>query len=337
MVPYITARAVAPVIAGLEALGHDTSPLMRQSGFGRAFLRNPEEHLPHTTMMQLWERAAVLSGDDCIGIHVAEAVPVRSFEVHGYALLSSRTLREAYQRACRYQRLIHQVTDLRFEEKKSAGLLKHSMPGGVAVPRQPAEFLATVWVRFGRLITGSEWTPLNVCFPHRKPKSIVEHTRIFGRHLLFACAALELHVENTILDARNPRADEALAVVLDRYAVSLAGESQPAHSLADRVRARISETLKGTAPEAGEIADSLNMSVRTLHRGLKSENVSFGMLLDSLRHERAISLLARESCSIVEVCFLLGFSEISSFYRAFKRWTGQTPSDFRSVALAKKR
>ena len=71
------------------------------------------------------------------------------------------------------QRLIHEVTDLTLEENADEGILRHALPDGRSVPRHPAEFLATLWIRFGRLITGDNWAPSLVCFAHEKPRSIM--------------------------------------------------------------------------------------------------------------------------------------------------------------------
>ena len=81
--------------------------------------------------------------------------------------------------------------------------------------------------------------------------------------------------------------------------------------------------------QASRVATRLKMSTRTLHRGLAAEDTSFGEILSALRQERAARHLAEDRVSIAEVAFLLGFSELTSFHRAFKRWTGRTPAEFR--------
>src|ERR1700741_4205321 len=103
-------------MAGLEALGPRTAGLLAEAGIARAALADPDGAMPRGAMTRLWDAARALTGGDHLGLQVAEAAPVASFELHGYALLSSPTLREAYRRGCRYQRLIHEVTRLTFEE-----------------------------------------------------------------------------------------------------------------------------------------------------------------------------------------------------------------------------
>ena len=331
--PYITVRAVQPVVAALEALGQEVDDLLKESRISRAILQDADGRVPHSAMMLLWEHARVVTDDDYLGIHLAEAAPIRSFEVHSYALLSSATLRDAYRRACRYQRLIHETTNLTFEEGPIEGVLQHALPGGRSVPQHAAEFLATLWVRFGRLVTCDDWAPRLVCFAHPAPKDTSEHARVFRAQLRFSSGRTAMHVSNRVVDMPNPSADENLVSLLDRYAGGLLKQFPREASLAERVRVWLSEELSGGTPSVSSAARALYISVRTLHRGLQSEGTCFRELLDQLRQERAAALLANQRCSVAEVGFLLGFAELSSFSRAFKRWTGKTPAEFREEAL----
>ena len=335
--PNLTVRAVQPVIAGLGVLGHAVDALLADVAISRSVLEDPDGRVPHRAMMALWNRAREVTGDDHLGIHLAEAAPLESFEVHAYALLSSPTLREAYRRACRYQRLIHEATDLTLEEVPEGAVLHHALPGGLSVPRHPAEFLVTLWARFGRLVTGTPWNPDIVCFAHDAPRSTAEHERVFGARVQFSSGRTAMRIPNAVLDAANTHADPGLVQVLDRYAASLLGDAPSRMTLGNRVRAILIEALGSDSPSAGAVAKRLNMSVRTLHRSLRSEDASYREILEQFRQERAAALLAQRQCSIAEVGFVLGFTELSSFYRAFRRWTGKTPAEFRAGANAPRR
>ena len=328
--PHITVRAVQPMVAGLEVLGHPVDAILAEVSIDRALLSNVDGRIPHRAMMLFWQCAEARCSDVDLGLHLAEAAPIRSFEVHAYALLSSPTLRDAYLRACRYQCLIHEATDLVLEHGPDEGILRHSLPGGRPAPRQPAEALAALWVRFGRLVTGDEWMPNRVCFAHPEPANTSEHQRIFRAPLHFSSDGTALHVANAMLDCPNPRADLGLIGVLDRYAESLLASAPRSSTLSERVRGYLLEVLGSGAPTASTTAKALGMSVRSLNRTLQLEGCSYRELLEQLRRERAISLLADPRCTIGEVGFLLGFAELSSFYRAFKRWTGQTPAEYRA-------
>ena len=331
--PRITVRALQPVIAALETLGCKVDKILKEASIPRSVLRDADGHVPHSAMMRVWDHARAIIGDNHIGIHLAESAPIQSFEVHSYAMLASPTLRDAYRRACRYQRLIHEATNLTFEESKSEGILQHALPGGRPVPRHPAEFLVTIWVRFGRLVAGTDWAPRLVCFAHAAPNDTGEHTRIFRAPLQFSSGRTAMHIANEILDMPNPQADENLLSLLDRYADGLLEKLPREASLAERVRVWLDEQFSDGTLTAASAARALHVSVRTLHRGLRNEGTSFRKLLEQRQRERAAALLASPRCSIAEVGFLLGFGELSSFSRAFKRWTGKSPAQFRAEAL----
>jgi len=95
---YLTSRAVQPMVAGLEALGHPARPLLQAAQIPAKVLHDPDGRIPSPAVAALWDLALNSTRDDCLGIHLAETAPIASFEVHAHALLSSPTLREAYRR-----------------------------------------------------------------------------------------------------------------------------------------------------------------------------------------------------------------------------------------------
>lgn len=126
----LSVRAVKPVVAGLRALGHETDRLLADCGIDRAALERPDDRVGHAAMMGLWQRALEQSADDNIGLHVAEQTPLDALDLHAYALLASRDLRDGLLRGCRYQRLIHEATTLTLYEGDDEAVLQHSVPGG---------------------------------------------------------------------------------------------------------------------------------------------------------------------------------------------------------------
>lgn len=328
--PHITIRAVQPVVAGLDALGHDAKRIVESAGINFETLADPEGRVPHSKMMTFWKKAEEATGDDNLGLHLAQAAPIASFEVHAYAVLSSPTLRDAYRRASRYQRLIHEITDLVFDEGNEQGVLRHTLPNGQTVPRHPAEFLVTLWIRFGRLVTGRDWAPAAVYFSHRAPDGRSEHERLYGAPVIFSSGKTALHISNQILDMANPKADAGLIAVLDRYAQTQIGQAQRCSTFAECVRSQLAASLADGAPGVEELARAMHVSVRTFNRRLKAEGTGYRQLLEGTRHERAITLLSDSRYSIIEIAFMLGFADVASFYKYFKRWTGTTPLNFRA-------
>jgi AraC-like DNA-binding protein len=327
-------RALQPLVGGLAELGIHANPILRSSGIEPSVLDDPDATVRAGLVAAFWEHALDRTGDDMLGLHLAESAPIQTFDVHAYALLSSPSLREAYRRASRYQRLIHESTRLEFHEEADRGTLVHHLPGGRPVSRQPAEFLAAVWVRLGRRVVQRDWAPEAVYFGHSPGEDRGEYDRVFAAPVHFGAGRTALAVGNDVLDAPAASADARLTDILDRHVASILAARPPRETLADRVRAHLSERLQTGELRAASVARALAMSERTLRRGLSAEGTSFRDLLDGLRLEQAVELLASRRCSIAEVAYLLGFSEVSAFHRAFKRWTGRTPADVRTAGSA---
>lgn len=332
--PALTSLAFRPLVSGLRALGHDPDPLLASVGVSPLVLADPDAWIPMSAGASFLARAEATTGDDCIGLHIAEHADLRSVDVHFYAMTASATLQDAFGRLSRYQRLIHETTRIDITPVGNGVALRHVLPGGLAAPRQTAEFLLAAWLRTGRLVTATEWKPAEVRFAHGAPSSTEEIERFFRAPVWFATGENALVVPHDALVLPCIGADPALASFMDRYAQDHMPAGTAVEGFSDRVRSAVKEQLREGVPSAGATAGMLKMSVRTLNRTLAAEGTSYRALLDQLRHELATRHLADSRTSIADVAFLLGFSELSAFYRAFKRWTGQTPADFRAQVHA---
>ena len=328
--PYLTIRAVRPLVSGLLVMGHDPTPFLTSAGIDTTMLGDPDARVPWGAVLSLIAHAVDVTSDPNLGLHIAEHAEPGSLDVHFYALLSSQTLGEGYQCLCRYQRLVHETTRIELNVDGEQATLRHVMPGGMTAPRQSAEFLLAIWVRGGRLATGTHWAPAEVRFGHPEPPDTRDHRRFFAAPVRFATGENALVLPTALLDTPCDRADPALLAVLDRYAEDRLERTPETTSFADRARAALLDELRAGEPSAARLAARLKTSVRTLNRTLATESLSYRKLLDHVRHEQACRHLTDGRVAIAETAFLLGFSELSAFYRAFKRWTGQTPAEFRA-------
>ena len=316
-------------MSGLRECGYDAAPILAAVGIDDSMLNDPDGRVPTSVAMNLLSRAVDETGDTNLGLHLAERAHLGSFDVHFYAMASSPTLGDAYGRLARYQRLIHETSRVELEIGKDRAVLRHQLAGGAAAPRHTAEFLLAAWVRAGRVVTGIDWAPEEIHFMHPAPVDSSEHARFFRAPVHFAMGETALVVSPRLLQTPCARADPALVAVLDRYAADRLEQAPRPNNVADRVRSVLADELRGGEPTASRLAARLKMSVRSLNRVLAAEGMSYQQLLDALRRDLAERHLASNEMSISEVGFLLGFSELSSFHRAFKRWTGRTPAQFR--------
>ncbi|MEH2184414.1 helix-turn-helix domain-containing protein [Nostoc sp.] len=171
--------------------------------------------------------------------------------------------------------------------------------------------------------------PLKVGFQHSLPEEISAYHRLFRAPVEFAQPINEIVFDSTFLSSPLLKSDPGLGRVLDRYIEDLLAKLPQSGSFIDGVRREISIQLRGGNLEVETIAKRLGFVSRTLQRKLKEAGTSYQELLDETRQSLSIYYLQEQQMAVSEVAFLLGFSEASAFYRAFKRWTGTTPSEFR--------
>jgi len=296
----------------------------------REALDDLEGRIEQANAHQLWERIARRSGDAAFGLHVAEAIRPGAFAVLDYAARNAPTLGEAYRRIVRYSRLIHDGAQVQLSLDDEHARLSYTLPGYPGgSPRHTAEFIVAIWVVTGRQMTETDFTPLSVCFQHPQPADTDEHRRLFRCSIAFDASANEMCFNRALMSRALAQADPQLSLLLDRYADELLARLPSGEDFAGTVRRHLAAALRGGDPGLEAIARKLRMSPRTLQRRLKDEGTSHQDLLDDLRRELAQKYLREPTVAISEAAFLLGFSEPSAFHRAFKRWTGTTPGEFR--------
>src|SRR5262245_38300326 len=181
-------------------MGYDPVPFLTAQGIDRATLQNHDATVPMSTCVGLIDDAVLTTNDDNLGLHLAERADLGSFDVHFYAMVSSPTLGAAFERVCRYQRLIHETSRVELEKSGDRAILSHRMPGAVAAPRQTAWLLRAASVRTGRIATRTTWSPAEVRFAHREPTGSREHERFFGAPLRFASGENALVLPAALLD-----------------------------------------------------------------------------------------------------------------------------------------
>jgi AraC-like DNA-binding protein len=323
----VSTRALRPVLGGLQLQGIDVVAVLTSVGVDPATIADPEARVPHRLAIALWRDAVRLTADDAFGLHIAEALDFDVFDVQGYAFTSSPNLGEGLRRIERYQRLNHDAARVSVTREGDHAVVRHRLPAGHALPREVAEFVIAALVRAARTTTATALPIVEIRFAHAQPADVSEHERILAAPLRFAAGENAIVLRAEALELPHVKADPGLLAVLDRHAADLLSRLPEVHGLVDRVRAQLARQLRGGDPSVDRIATDLHMSSRTLSRKLAELGTSYKEILDAMRHDLALSYLADASLAIGEVGFLLGFSEPSAFYRAFRRWTGTTPAE----------
>jgi AraC-like DNA-binding protein len=329
--PTIASGAFRKLTTAIQEAGRDPASVLTEVGVDPALVADQDARIPLDRLHALWEAVlAIVPGADGAMLG-AERYSPGDYGLVGFVAMNSPTLGEALRQAVRFLGLW--TDDPGVELREDGTLLveyrtKFEDRLGVrfATEATHAEFLNAA-----RLSTGQHIVPLEVRFEHIGPRDPAPHEAFFGCKVCFRADTTAMVFRQEDLALPLPKADAQLG----EYLRSIAGQALAKRggddpSPLDRIRTLIAEELQRGVPGQEQVAKLLGMSERTLRRRLEEEGTSFREVLDETRAHLARSYVADQRIPLSEVAFLLGFSEPSAFHRAFKRWTGTTPSTFRA-------
>jgi len=332
--PTGLARLPLLVLHHVEEFGLDRGELMSAAGLSEDELRDPDSRVSVQKMWSLWRHVIerVPEPKAGLGLRLGAAMRVRELGIVGYTMHHSATLRGAFRRLARYSHIISRAIQylLREEPDHSRVVLEPNPRFDALVHPLDARLAAAV--ASAREITGSNLAPLEVRFTYERPLDLAEHQRFFRCELEFDRPQAEILFRNEDLERNVVTADETLSGYLERLADDVLRSLENPRSMLDRVQRAIWSQLAAGPPSLPRVAGLLGISPRTLQRRLREAGTSFAALLDGLRHTMAIRLLRDRSLAVYEIAFLLGYSDPSTFFRAFRRWRGASPDEFRRSA-----
>jgi AraC-like DNA-binding protein len=313
-----------------QEMGLDREELLAAAELHEDDLRDPDRRVPLAKMWKLWP-PMLAAAPEALGVRVGGSMRARTLGLVGYAMLHAETLGGALSRLVRYGRILSDLFTLRMEQRDGLVRLTLASIPPVDPFREPVVARLAALVSVVRDITQSELRPAEVHFPFPAPEDTARYRSFFGGRLVFEQSQNTLVYSQRDLDLPVVAADRTLLSYLDQLAKGVLETLSVPESFADRTRRAIWSDLSDGAPKLQQTAARLGVSARTLQRRLRSEGSSFAGVLDGLRREGAKQLLRDRSLAVYEVAFLLGYSEPSTFFRAFRRWEHTSPHDFRRL------
>jgi AraC-like DNA-binding protein len=327
----ISLRWVIPFMRVTGASPTDIQILQRE-GITLKDFANPDTRVRHSAMMELLEATVQRTGDPTLGLRAGERFEVGDFDALEYAARSCSNLREAIMCGARYMYLMHGAQESRLVEEGELAAWELRITD--EVPQLPAanDFALTSAVSFARRYTGQRNVLREVHFRHAEATSPAEYARIFdGAEIKLGMRHNALVFTREHLEAPMSHAHAGLQAAFEMHASAMLERLRRADGIGGRVRQLLVEQLRAGDVSMATVARRLAMSVATLRRRLGDESTSHSEILDDVRRELAEKYLADMSLAISEVAFLLGFSHVTAFYKAFRRWSqGVTPAEFRA-------
>jgi AraC-like DNA-binding protein len=246
-----------------------------------------------------------------------------------YGMSASSTLKEAFERAQRYCHIVSDAVDYEFY---LSGCEYHFVISTSAeLGDAPIDAVVGLYLRMCRSLIGREYSPLRVEFRRSRPVKIDDFLRLLRAPLLFDQPQTRLIFDRDSIERPLDGGNPELARHNDAIALQYLSQIDR-QNIQARVREVLTQGLARGEPSQEDIAEMLNMSARTLQRKLGEAGTTYKEILDDTRRALALAYLSVPRHSVSEVTYLLGFSAGSCFTRAFRRWTGQSPSDWRARA-----
>ena len=315
----------------LEFYRIDPEPLFREMSMDPELMKRPGGRYRLDSIDNLWRKASKIIDDPCFGLKAAELWHPSNFSALGYAMLASNTLRTAFERMDRYHRVLSDERPITLDETEEGLALtlvfSHEKRD---IPARNDAILA-VTMSMCRLNYIEDLAPVSVTLTHPKPSCSARFYEYFRSPVVFEAPANSLTLPIEAVDRNLPGSNPQLVELNDQVMIEYLAQLDQDH-ITQKVRAVIIDQLPSGNVTDESVARELYMSSRKLQRQLRSDDTTFTTLLNEIRQDLAQRYLREQDTSLTEIAFLLGFSESSAFSRAFRRWMGVTPSEYRQAA-----
>jgi AraC-like DNA-binding protein len=327
----IDARLATRVVADLRRHGVNPDNLLKEVGLGRLDVVDPDSRIPYAATLALIERAATTLGDASYGLRLGAAQEARGSGMLGYLMLNSPTLFAALGNAQRYFRVIGEGEDLEMERLGPHVTVRfRETDKALRGLRHNSEYIAAIIVRACRDMTRTRVSPVRAEFMHGRPNTRVAYADHLGCSVRFHADWDALVYDTSTMDLPVIGADSLLLKVLERACQKILGPTPRKQDVVRDVRKLVIDRLAKGTLQFDAVAAELNMSSKTLERRLAASGTTFSALLDDIRNALAKRYLSDTDLRLDQIAYLTGYSEPAALVRAFKRWTGTTPMQFKA-------
>jgi|SRR5690554_1963124 len=312
----------------MQNAGVDADAVLAKVGLDKSILTQPELRTPHDAQEWFWQAMEEVSGDPHIGLHLGPHMPVFKGQVLEYLFLSSPTFGEGLKRALSYQRLLSDAVNAELVNRGEQTFLKQLLWSKKLAHLNECAMVGVI--KFFSFVTDGAFVPIEVHFSHARHADQREYERVFGCPVKFEMPDIGVFFNSALMDLPSAHHEPELLQLHEQLASEQMARLEK-QDLVYQVSRLVAELLESGHANLEEVAARLGIKPRQLRTRLADAGTNFNQLVADYRCKLAKRLLAGTDENIDEIVYLTGFSEPSTFYRAFKRWVGMTPIEYRKL------
>ena len=318
------------LVEACELAGVSCEKLLAAAHVDGRCLEDSNARVPMTEYERVQLAALDLTGDAALGLHMGESASFAGFDVMASLIAHAATLRDGLNTYLKFNRILSDDPDSTLDEAGGTATLRLGFwRGSPRCDCLRAELAVAGFLRLIRHFAGPDALPRRACFQHAAPHHAHEYRRIFSGTERFEQAFTGIEIDRAMLECVPLHKDPELYQVLETQALRKVSRLERAASITTRVEEYLSSRALSGRPDMAEVAQQLGMSERSLRRRLAAEGVTYTQLFEQALASAAKRMLRDPGQSILGAAYAMGFSDSSAFHRAFKRWTGVTPKQYR--------
>ena len=313
----------------LEHCDIDPAPLYKRAGIDPEVISNANARINVEHMDSVWNEAVELIDDPTFGVKMVQYWHPSMMGALGYAWLVSSTLRRAMHRIDRYIHTVTEGLETKLEDTPAGLRLSFFIVGDITLQPQQHTLIIAVIMHMCRFNYGDELVASQVHLARPAPEEPKDILDFFRTEVHFDADVDSITITRADSDIELSSSNKQIALMHDEMLMKYLVEIKKG-DIVQQVQSIILDNLPDGQVTDKLVASELNLSERSMQRRLKEHKTTFRYLLDSVREMVAKQYIENPVNRMSDIAFLLGFSEQSAFSRAFKKWTGKSPVEYRN-------
>lgn len=331
LIPLIRASILTGFVTFLEEIGAPVQRLLAATKLPTSVLQTPEALLPLKQVCEFYEQSARTEGCESLGLLAEQKIQIEDLGAFGRLLCYSPTLHDAIQTAIHLIATFNSGDRIWLREQGNQLWLCHKFVDQIEVGRQYADqYSIMLMIDLILLASGCEWNPTEIHLETSKFQGLNQIAGLSNTKVRFEQKSTAISFPRSLLSLPLKSLSEYQDTQRYKdYQILLS--SAPATTFPGSVRQIIASLLRESYPDVQLVAEMIGMSVRSLQRQLNEADLTYSHLIEQVRFDRSVRLLSDPTIKLADVAAELGYTDAANFSRAFRRWTGVSPSDFRNL------